>query len=518
MQASGASRRLRRMSSDALAPAALGEHRRHHRPAATRTRRRSTAAGRREPARRTARQRRALLGRDPGQFFETAAGHPQMGFTQFIVKHTTERPLETPVGELEDRPRRPSGRASASTPARPPAARWRPSKRRRCGCPPGSQSRRKPSSRPRCSRSASTAAGRRLTKSPSTTSIPPPGRAGALRPRTRAATKSSSKATSPGTATTTRASRSTFPERRRLEPLSAADPEKPPRLRTAAPATAPSSPRPPPASAEAFTGSPGRVYSTLLLASSWKRRKRRRRSRLRLPAERRARLRVADSARDRRRRNAPRSPMTRRSRSTRKPRRPTRPPARRPGLGSRSSPAATTRRAPTRSDARLALPAGMGLNPSAANGLQACTDAQFGKGTTNPVACPPASKIGTVDDRIAAAPRTADPRRQRLRRQAAEPRPGLGRRVPDLHRRRVGPLRRLGAADRQRQRRPADRAADHDFSETPQVPFTSFGHQLNGGPQATLTSPPTCGPHTTDGDDDPVVGQPGRDAGPTSSP
>ena len=46
--------------------------------------------------------------------------------------------------------------------------------------------------------------------------------------------------------------------------------------------------------------------------------------------------------------------------------------------------------------ARVTLPAGMGLNPSAANGLAACTDAQFGKGTRNPVACPPASKVGTV--------------------------------------------------------------------------------------------------------------------------
>ncbi|MDQ3725162.1 MAG: hypothetical protein M3335_04605, partial [Actinomycetota bacterium] len=46
--------------------------------------------------------------------------------------------------------------------------------------------------------------------------------------------------------------------------------------------------------------------------------------------------------------------------------------------------------------ARVTLPQGMGLNPSAANGLKACTDAQFGKGTRNPVACPAESKIGTA--------------------------------------------------------------------------------------------------------------------------
>ena len=39
----------------------------------------------------------------PNQFFETAAGHPNWGFTQFIVKHTrTKVPrIEKPVGELK---------------------------------------------------------------------------------------------------------------------------------------------------------------------------------------------------------------------------------------------------------------------------------------------------------------------------------------------------------------------------------------------------------------------------------
>ena len=56
----------------------------------------------------------------------------------------------------------------------------------------------------------------------------------------------------------------------------------------------------------------------------------------------------------------------------------------------------------------------------------------------HPVACPPESKIGTVDNRNAAAAREGSLERRRLRRQAAEPRPGLRRRVPDLRRRRVG--------------------------------------------------------------------------------
>ena len=67
----------------------------------------------------------------------------------------------------------------------------------------------------------------------------------------------------------------------------------------------------------------------------------------------------------------------------------------------------------------VALPEGMGLNPSGSVGLGECTDAQFKKGVrTYANACPANSSDRLGRDRLAAAGETAD--RLDLRRHAEE--------------------------------------------------------------------------------------------------
>lgn len=146
--------------------------------------------------------------------------------------------------------------------------------------------------------------------------------------------------------------------------------------------------------------------------------------------------------------------------------------------------------------ATVTLPAGMGLNPSAANGLEACTDEEFGKGTTNPVSCPAASKIGTVS--IGTPPLPEGPiggnvyLGQQLSR---DPASGQEYRIfVDVESPRYGlSVRLIGnvSADPQTGR------LSTTFAENPQVPFSSFTLDFDDGPRAPLTSPPTCGPHAT---------------------
>jgi hypothetical protein len=158
-------------------------------------------------------------------------------------------------------------------------------------------------------------------------------------------------------------------------------------------------------------------------------------------------------------------------------------------------------------DAYVTLPSGMGLNPSAANGLVGCTDAQFGKGTRNPVACPAASKVGTVA--VQTPPLPPDSLRGEVyvgQQQSQDPTSGqLFRIFVHIESRRFGISSRLvgnTSAD------PQTGQLTTTFANNPQVPFTSFVVDFDDGPKAPLSSPPICGPHTPTSVQTPWSGNP----------
>ena len=140
--------------------------------------------------------------------------------------------------------------------------------------------------------------------------------------------------------------------------------------------------------------------------------------------------------------------------------------------------------------ATVTLPAGMSINPSAANGLSACSDAQFGAGTENPVTCPTASAVGTVkiDTPLLAGEltgnvyvgtqQTGNPYRIFL--DAEDPADGLSVRL-------VGNI----SADA------TSGQLTTSFSSPPPIPFTALKLHFNGGSGALLANSLGCGTATT---------------------
>src|SRR6476620_5018768 len=162
--------------------------------------------------------------------------------------------------------------------------------------------------------------------------------------------------------------------------------------------------------------------------------------------------------------------------------------------------------------ARVSLPQGMGLNPSAANGLAACSDAQFGKGTRNPIAWPASSKVGTVS--VATPPLPEGPLTGNVyvgEQKSRDPESGEEFRIfvaaesarYGISVRLVGNVvanaktGRLTAVFDEPAKTNVLRGgnADNLQSGWPQVPFTSFKIAIDGGPKAALSSPPTAGPN-----------------------
>jgi hypothetical protein len=166
--------------------------------------------------------------------------------------------------------------------------------------------------------------------------------------------------------------------------------------------------------------------------------------------------------------------------------------------------------------AKVTLPAGMGLNPSAAavgNHLETCTDAQFGKGSRSLAnSCPAGSKIGSVAIDTPPLPAgsltgpvyvgqqlSRDPasgQEYRIFTEAKSDRYGIAVRL-------VGNV----------SANPQTGQLTTTFAENPQLPFSSFSLQFDGGARAVLTSPPTCGPNQSTSQMTPWSGNPDKTPG-----
>jgi len=160
-------------------------------------------------------------------------------------------------------------------------------------------------------------------------------------------------------------------------------------------------------------------------------------------------------------------------------------------------------------DTVVTLPQGMAINPSLAEGLQGCTDAQFAEHDGRPGGCPQASKIGTLevttpvlDHKLPGSlyVRQPDPEATRanglytLFLEVDDPQTGVivklrGSVVPDTT---TGQLKA-------------------SFTENPQLPFSDLDLQFKGGPNGALINSGACGPQTTQAQFTPW-------AGPNSAP
>jgi hypothetical protein len=133
----------------------------------------------------------------------------------------------------------------------------------------------------------------------------------------------------------------------------------------------------------------------------------------------------------------------------------------------------------------VTLPPGMTISPSAANGLEACTDDQLAKGTDTPVACPASSRVGAVQ---ITSPVLDDPLTGSV--YIGQPLPGQRYRLFLAAESRGIHIRLKGAVTAD----PATGQLTTVFDDNPQLPFSQLKLDFDGGSRAIIASPRTCGP------------------------
>jgi hypothetical protein len=148
---------------------------------------------------------------------------------------------------------------------------------------------------------------------------------------------------------------------------------------------------------------------------------------------------------------------------------------------------------------RVALPVGMQISPSAADGLMACSQAQLGLHNAQPSTCPDASKIGNVEVDTPALPEpllgSAYLAQQgNLPGNGDNPFGSLTALYIVAENKKAGVLVKLAG---EVSPDPVTGQLVTTFRETPQVPFSDFKIAFFGGPRASLTTPALCGTYTS---------------------
>jgi hypothetical protein len=136
-------------------------------------------------------------------------------------------------------------------------------------------------------------------------------------------------------------------------------------------------------------------------------------------------------------------------------------------------------------DVTVAFPPGVTVSPGGAGGLSACSDAEFGLGSSAPVLCPDASRVGSVEIVSPVLPETLrgavyigeEHPGERFRLMIAAPGPGLALKF-------AGTLR----SD------PVTGRLSAVLKDLPQVSMQRLALGIDGGPGSLLASPLECGP------------------------
>ncbi len=141
--------------------------------------------------------------------------------------------------------------------------------------------------------------------------------------------------------------------------------------------------------------------------------------------------------------------------------------------------------------AAVTLPEGVSVNPSAADGLATCTEAQIGLGTDSEPTCPNASKIGTAE---IVTPLLDDPLEGSIYLATPNDNPFDSLLAVYVVAEGSNVLIKLAG---QIEADPDTGQLVTTFDDNPQVPFSDLTLSFFGGPRGALATPQTCGTFET---------------------